>query len=56
MTADAYATAFMVMGVEETQDFLESDPTMEAFLIFTNEDRQWETWSTEGFKSYTQKD
>ena len=56
MTADAYATAFMVMGVGETQDFLESESTLEAFLIFKNEDRQWETWSTEGFKSYTQKD
>jgi hypothetical protein len=43
------------MGVEETQDFLESDPTMEAFLIFTNEDRQWETWSSKGFEEITIK-
>ena len=55
MTADAYATAFMVMGVGETQDFLESDSTLEAFLIFTNEDRQWETWSSKGFEEITIK-
>ena len=55
MFADGYATAFMVMGVEETQAYLESDSTLEVFLIYTNENRQWETWSTEGFKSYTQK-
>ena len=45
----------MVMGMEETQAYLESDSTLEVFLIYTNENSQWETWSTEGFKSYTQK-
>ena len=51
MTADAYATTFMVMGVEQTKDFLRKHPNLEAFLIFTNEDKSWENWSTEGFKS-----
>jgi len=50
MRADAYATAFMVMGVKEAQAYLQSDTTLEAFLIFTNEDKQWETWATEGFE------
>jgi thiamine biosynthesis lipoprotein len=51
MTADAYATTFMVMGVEQTKDFLSKHPNLEAFLIFTNKDKSWENWSTEGFKS-----
>ena len=51
MTADAYATTFMVMGVEQTKDFLSKHPNLEAFLIFTDTDKSWENWSTEGFKS-----
>ena len=51
MTADAYATTFMLMGVEQTKDFLSKHPNLEAFLIFTNTDQSWEDWSTEGFKS-----
>ena len=51
MTADAYATTFMVMGVEQTKDFLSKHPNLEVFLIFTNADQSWENWSTEGFKS-----
>ena len=51
MTADAYATTFMVMGVEQTKDFLSKHPNLEAFLIFTDADQSWENWSTEGFKS-----
>ena len=55
ISADAYATAFMVMGFGETQAYLESDSNLEVFLIYTNENMQLKTWSTEGFKSYTQK-
>ena len=51
MKADAYATTFMVMGVEKTKDFLSKHPNLEAFLIFINDDGSWENWSTDGFKS-----
>ena len=50
MKADAYATTFMVMGVEPTKEFLKLHPELDAFLIFTNADNLWENWSTEGFK------
>jgi len=50
MMADAYATAFMVMGVESTKTFLESNKDLEVFLIYTNEDNEWESWSTKGFE------
>jgi len=34
MTADAYATAFMVMGLEKTIKFLEVHPELSAYLIY----------------------
>lgn len=51
MTADAYATAFMVMGLEATVEFLESYPELEAFLIYADEDAKIKTWGSEGFKA-----
>ena len=37
MTADALATAFMVMGVEETKEFLTKNPGIEVYLIYSEE-------------------
>jgi thiamine biosynthesis lipoprotein len=53
MTADAYATAFMVMGLDETKKFLRLYPELqlEVYLVFVNYKNQWETWMTPGFKS-----
>ena len=55
MIADAYATTFMVMGVEQAKDFLSKHPNLDAFLIFTDVEKSWESWSTEGFKSMVTK-
>ena len=49
MTADAYATAFMVMGVEKALEIAESNPTIEAFFIFSNEEGNLQTCQTSGF-------
>jgi len=46
--ADAYATAFMVMGLEKARTFLVSHPEMEAFFIYQGKDRQMKTYATEG--------
>jgi len=35
--ADAYATAFMVMGLEKSMDFLDSHKEIDAILIYSNE-------------------
>ena len=48
MSADAYATAFMIMGLDSTIAFLQSQPELEAFLIY-GENQQWKNWSTSGF-------
>ena len=49
--ADAYATAFMVMGVAETQLFLEQNKklNLEVYLIFNDSISDWNTWQTKGF-------
>ncbi|MDR0385492.1 MAG: FAD:protein FMN transferase, partial [Prevotellaceae bacterium] len=36
MTADALATAFMVMGLEKTKKFLEHNPDVEALLLYSD--------------------
>ncbi|WP_223032878.1 FAD:protein FMN transferase [Hanstruepera marina] len=49
MTADAYATAFKAMGVESVQEFLESHPELQVFLIYENKKGELETLALNGF-------
>jgi thiamine biosynthesis lipoprotein len=48
MVADAYATSFMVLGVEKTREVLDSHKELDAFLIFSKENGQMETWASPG--------
>ncbi len=50
--ADAMATAFMVMGVEKTIDFLKqhSNLNLEVYLIFVNAEGKNETYISKGFE------
>lgn len=50
MTADAYATAFMVMGLEKSLDLLKTLPNIEAYLIYSDEDGKFHVTSTELIK------
>jgi FAD:protein FMN transferase len=54
MTADAYATAFMVMGLDEAIAFLESDPGLEVFFIFSDNNGEIQTWASAGFEALTE--
>jgi thiamine biosynthesis lipoprotein len=49
MTADAYATAFKVMGVENVKLFLNKHPELKVYLIFENENKKLETLTLNGF-------
>lgn len=51
MTADAVATALMVMGVKDAQQFLENHSDLDAILIYKNVDGSWQDWMTEGFEA-----
>jgi len=50
ITADAYATAFMVMGLEQAKDFLQKHTELQAYFIFSGPDGNLLTYSTSGFK------
>jgi thiamine biosynthesis lipoprotein len=47
MTADAYATAFMVMGLEKAFELAQSLPDVEAYFIYSNEQGSYKVKSTE---------
>jgi thiamine biosynthesis lipoprotein len=52
MDADAYATAFMVMGIEKAKKILATRKDMEAFFIYSAPDGTLKTESTKGFEKY----
>ena len=45
--ADAYATAFMVLGLKEAQQLLQRHPEMKAYLIYTDQQGQLSVWHSE---------
>jgi len=49
-SADAWATAFLVMGLEKGKKFLEERDDLEAFFIYSGEEGFLMTWATEGMK------
>ena len=45
-TADAYATAFMVMGLEQAKKILQSTPDIQAYLIYADEKGKNQVYTT----------
>ena len=56
MTADAYATALMVMGVEKGKEFLQHSKGLEAYFIYSAPDGTMKTYYTKGFEKLLRKD
>ena len=50
--ADAYATAFMVLGLEKSKEILLSSNKLEALLIYSSDDGSLETFVTAGIKNH----
>jgi len=50
ITADAIATSCMVLGLEDTKKFIETQEGIEALLIFTDDEGIFFEWATEGMK------
>ena len=46
-TADAYATSFMVLGLDSAKQVLAHHPELLAYLIYTDEKGQYATWQSE---------
>ncbi|MCH5175294.1 MAG: FAD:protein FMN transferase [Prevotellaceae bacterium] len=49
-TADAFATAFMVLGLDEAQKVLAAHPELMAFFIYTDKNGKTCEWHSEGLK------
>jgi thiamine biosynthesis lipoprotein len=56
MTADAYATAFMVMGLERSKQFLAENKALklEVHFIYSENDT-WKTFTSESLKEWTEE-
>lgn len=52
MTADAYATAFMVMGIEKSREIAKNIEGMHYYFIFENEDGTFGTVYSDGFEQF----
>lgn len=53
-TADAFATALMVMGTEEGKKFVEQHPEIEVFLVSSGNDSAFSTFISDGLKEELQ--
>ena len=51
MEADALATAFMVMGLETSKQYLKNHPEIDALFIYSNSKGEWLKYQTEGFEN-----
>jgi thiamine biosynthesis lipoprotein len=49
-TADAYATSFMVMGIEKAKAFLEQHPELMAYFIYSDESDKLAVWFSPSLK------
>ena len=52
MTADALATSFMVMELEEAEKFCKANPMIDAYFIYSGEKGEFKTYYTDGMKRY----
>ena len=54
--ADAFATAFMAMDLEDSKKLLEQEKQLEAYLIYLDEAQEVQEFVTKGFKARLLKD
>jgi thiamine biosynthesis lipoprotein len=51
--ADAYATSFMVLGMERAKEVLAKHPELKAYFIYANENGDFDVWYTPSLKDKT---
>jgi len=52
MTADAYATAFMVMGLDNSIKILKQNKELEVYFIYSDKNLKTKTYISDGFKKF----
>lgn len=55
MTADAFATAFMVLGLEGARHILEHHAELEAYLVYSDDSGEIHTFTSEGMKEFIEE-
>lgn len=55
-TADAYATALMVMGLDASIEFLKQHPELDAYLIYSDAKGNYKSFQTPGMKKYLKEE
>lgn len=55
MSADAYATAFMVMGLKEAERFADAHPDIDACFIYSDNKGGFQSYLTKGMEKYIAK-
>ncbi|HSH50487.1 MAG TPA: FAD:protein FMN transferase [Bacteroidales bacterium] len=55
MTADAYATAFMVMGLDKAYELAIGLPDIEAYFIYNDKNGQYQVKSTQGIEQWIEE-
>lgn len=52
MLADAYATAFMVMGLQDAKEFIKSQADLDGYFIYSNQNGKIRTHATGGMRRF----
>ena len=52
IAADAYATAFMVLGLEKSKQVLEENPDLDAYLIYQSDGEELKSYYTDRIAEY----
>lgn len=52
MTADAFATAFMVLGVEAAKKVIEKTPGIEVYFVYAGDDGSNKVYMSDNFKKH----
>ena len=55
MSADAYATAFMVMGLDSAVRFVQEKPDLDVYFIYTDSVGGMNVYQSEGMKRYIEE-
>jgi len=56
MTADAYATAFMVLGLDQSIEVANAIPEIEVYFIYADKDGNYKSYFSDGFKALLKED
>ena len=47
MLSDAYATAFMCMGIKNSKEFAKNNPDLKLYFVYSDKLGNWKTFSTQ---------